>query len=167
MLLGAWQSIMGITLFGDRFLAVMMSLPAIPLTFAVAKRWSGSVRLALIAAGLMTWFPLLVYYSAVIRMYALAPSFVFLATWAALRLLDPFTRPRLGPLVAFVVGATGAMLTLYHAAWALVALGLYLLIVAILRDGRKFASSLSAFRCGSGPGHWWPMRPGRSLRSRN
>ena len=150
MLLGAWQSIMGITLFGDRFLAVMMSLPAIPLTFAVAKRWSGSVRLALIAAGLMTWFPLLVYYSAVIRMYALAPSFVFLATWAALRLLDLPTRPRLGPLVAFVVGATGAMLTLYHAAWALVALGLYLLIVAILRDGRKFTSSLSAFAVGVG-----------------
>lgn len=150
MLLGAWQSIMGISLFGDRFLAVLMSLPAIPLAFAVARRWSGSVRLALIAAGLMTWFPLLVYYGAVIRMYALAPTFVFLATWAALRLLDSRARSRVGSLAAFVVGATGAMLTLYHAAWALVALGLYLLLVAILRDGRRFFASLSALAVGVG-----------------
>ncbi|HEY3343048.1 MAG TPA: glycosyltransferase family 39 protein, partial [Anaerolineae bacterium] len=150
MLLGAWQSSTGITLFGDRFLAVMMSMPAIPLTYAAAKRWSGSVRLGLIATGLMAWLPLAVYYSAVIRMYALAPAFVILATWAALRLLDSPAHSRVWPMVAFVVGATGAMLTLYHAVWALTALGLYILIVAGLRGSRKFISTLSWLAIGVG-----------------
>jgi hypothetical protein len=136
MLLGVWQSLLGVNLFADRALMVMMSLPAIPLTYAVARRWSGSTRVGLVAVALMAWLPLAVYYSAVIRMYALAPSFVLLATWAALRLMD--VRPAAGMPVkmtsyawlvaAFVIGATGAMLTLYHTAWALMALGVYVIV---------------------------------------
>ena len=150
MLLGTWQQIVGVNLFGDRALAVMMSLPVIPLTFVVARRWSGSARLGMIAAVLMAWLPLSVYYSAVIRMYALAPSFVLLATWAALRLTDSPTRNALGLSFAFVIGAAGAMLTLYHAAWALIALGLYILIVALLRWRKRLMSILRVLGVGTG-----------------
>ena len=150
MLLGAWQALLGINLFADRYLAVMMSLPAIPFMYVAAKRWSDSLRTGLIAAALMSWFPLVVYYSAVIRMYALAPSFVLLAIWAALRLLDAPAHRRWALWLAFVVGATGAMLTLYHAAWALAALGVYLLMVAAVRYGKRCISSLSGLAVGVG-----------------
>jgi 4-amino-4-deoxy-L-arabinose transferase-like glycosyltransferase len=169
MLLGLWQSVTGIGLFGARYLAVLMSLPAVPLTYAVARVWCAGLpamrarHSALIAAGLMAWLPLAVYYSAVIRMYALAPTFVLLATWGALRLAgraqstehraqtadggsqkseignqmhDRTLRawhltPGTWHLVAFVAGASGAMLTLYHAVWALGALGVYAFGVAL------------------------------------
>jgi hypothetical protein len=141
LLLGAWQSIAGVSLFGDRFLAVMMSLPAVPLAFVAARRWSGSLRLGLIATGLIAWLPLLVYYSAVIRMYALVPSFVLLAVWGGLRLLDQ-PRVPVGGLFAFVVGAAGAMYTLYHAVWVLAGLAVYVLVVALLRNGKRFLFTL-------------------------
>jgi hypothetical protein len=41
------------------------------------------------------------------------------------------------PVAAFVLGATGAMLTLYHAAWALVAIAVYAFVIALrTRRGR-------------------------------
>ena len=137
LLLGLWQDIFGVNLMGARYLSVLMSLPAIPLAYAATCAWLHSRRAGLIAAALTAWLPLLVYYSAVIRMYALAPSFVLLATWAALRLAAtrfPESlrfRESMAPLVAFIVGAAGAMLTLYHAAWAMAALGVYATLAAL------------------------------------
>jgi hypothetical protein len=139
MLLGLWQRIAGVNLFADRYLSVLMSLPAIPLAFAAAKAWGAersprASRMALIAAALMAWLPLGVYYSAVIRMYALAPTFVLLATWAGLRLLShpgAGARQNRWLIIAFVIGAAGAMYTLYHAVWALAALGVYLALLLL------------------------------------
>jgi hypothetical protein len=136
MLLGLWQGIVGVNLFAARYLAVLMSLPVIPLTYAVARAWAGGrverrTRLALIAAALAAWLPLLVYYGAVIRMYALAPTFTLLAMWAALRLVKTPAAPSPSLMLAFVIGAAGAMLTLYHSAWALAALGLYTALLAV------------------------------------
>jgi 4-amino-4-deoxy-L-arabinose transferase-like glycosyltransferase len=152
MLLGAWEHLVGVNLFASRYLAVLMSLPAVPLAYAAARAWGGrhfrrSTRLAFIAAALMAWLPLAVYYSGVIRMYALAPTFTLLATWAAMRLAEPFEdgrgRSRRWLLTtAFVMGATGAMLTLYHAVWALVALGLYALVVALFTRKGAFIARL-------------------------
>jgi 4-amino-4-deoxy-L-arabinose transferase-like glycosyltransferase len=144
LVLGLWQQLVGVNLFADRYLAVLTSLPTIPLTFAVARVWTrgagrcfdGSTRLALIAAALMAWLPLAVYYSAVIRMYALAPTFLLLCAWAALQMSHDVPRERrrrIGVIIAFVVGAAGAMYTLYHAAWALLALGLYVLGASVLQ----------------------------------
>ncbi|MCL4507457.1 MAG: hypothetical protein M1434_13715 [Chloroflexi bacterium] len=149
MLLGAWQQLIGVNLFADRYLAVLMSLPVAPLVYAVAVAWNPDrsarpARLAFIAAICMAWLPLAVYYSAVVRMYALAPTFVLLATWAGLRLISVQRRHNTtGLSTVFVVGASGAMLTLYHAAWALIALGLYGFILA-LRRRRLRALSLAA-----------------------
>ncbi|MCL5998571.1 MAG: hypothetical protein M1546_21320 [Chloroflexi bacterium] len=149
MLLGAWQNLVGVNLFASRYLAVLLSLPVIPLMYVVANVWARDIRrgneasamrsphaarLALIAAALVAWMPLLVYYSAVIRMYALAPTFVLLATWAALRLVKG--RATWAVVLAFVLGATGAMLTLYHAAWSLAGLGVYAAALAVFAATR-------------------------------
>lgn len=139
LLLGAWQSTIGVGVFTARYLAVLVSVPAIPLAYAVARTWHANKRaqnwrLALLAAALMAWLPLGVYYGAVIRMYALAPSLVLLATWAGLRMASGHvgTHPR-RVTIAFVIGTAGAMLTLYHAVWALAALGFYLLLMTLAR----------------------------------
>jgi mannosyltransferase len=140
MLLGGWQSLVGVNLFAARFMAVLVSLPAVPLAYVVARRWghgshARNTRLALLSAVLMAWVPLGVYYSAVIRMYALAPTFVLLAIWAGLRLAAPDMRETRGgtiwAIIAFVVGAAGAMLTLYHAVWALAAFGVYAFVMVL------------------------------------
>lgn len=142
VLLSLWQSLLGVNLFTARLLSVFIALPAIPLGYITAQAWARSNRVAILAAALMAALPLLVYYSAVVRMYALAPTFILLATYAALR-LSQSPRPRslalreagggAAHIVRFIIGATGAMLTLYHAAWALAALGVYLLLMAALR----------------------------------
>lgn len=132
LLLGLWQMVVGHDLFAARFLSVLMSTAAIPLVFAVAKAWAGSSRLAVVAAFLMAWLPLGVYYGAVVRMYALTPAFVLLAAYAALRLETGEWRLGTRSISLFVIGAAGAMYTLYHAVWALVAIALYVLINALI-----------------------------------
>ena len=133
--LGAWQAIVGQNLFALRFLGVLASLLCVPLAYIVAIAWTGRRgALPLLAAGAMAWLPLAVYYSAVARMYAVAPAFLLLAAWGALSSTNRTDNrgdiPRPGVRrdgVAFVLGALGAMLTLYHAVWPLAALGVYAL----------------------------------------
>ncbi len=148
LLLGGWQEAFGVSLAGARYLSVLMSLPAIPLAYGTGRVLLNSPRAGVFAAALTAWLPLLVYYGAVIRMYALAPSFVLLATWAALRLAvsgRQITRARPNPVLAFVVGAAGAMLTLYHAAWALAALGICATWIALRgRTAERGAQSVWA-----------------------
>lgn len=132
LLLGAWQQLLGANIFAARYLSLLFSITAIPLTFAAAKAWSGSRRVGLMAAALMAWLPLAQYYGGVARMYALAPSFVMLAVYGGLRL----RARRAGapnPRLALVLGAGLAMLTLYHAVWALLGLGVYVIVSAALR----------------------------------
>ncbi|HEY3291132.1 MAG TPA: glycosyltransferase family 39 protein, partial [Anaerolineae bacterium] len=139
LLLSAWQSVIGVGLFTARYLSVLVSVPAIPLAYAVTRAWfnkagSDSWRLALLAAAFMAWLPLGVYYSAVIRMYALAPTLVLLAAWAGLRLASGRASRAPGWIItAFVIGAAGTMLTLYHAIWTLAALAAYL-ILSVFRN---------------------------------
>ncbi len=122
-LLGAWQALTGVTPFAARWLSVLASGLSVPLTYSVGRAWSGKYSVALMAALLQACLPLAVYYGAVTRMYALAPTFVLLALWGGLRLA------RGAPAVAaFAFGASAAMWTLYHAAWALAGMGIWLLI---------------------------------------
>lgn len=145
LLLGAWQQMLGHDLFAARFLSVLVSTLAIPLIFVAAKAWAGSTRLAVFATFLMAWLPLGVYYGAVVRMYALAPAFVLLAAYGALKLQSARDKVQGASLTAlgtqhsalmFVIGAAGAMYTLYHAVWALAAIALYVLIGALIRRQR-------------------------------
>ena len=132
--LSAWQRATGHELFAARYLSVSLSTTAIPLAYIAARAWSRSQRTAILAALFMAWMPLAVYYGAVVRMYALAPSFVLLAAYGACRRLavgeqgsEGGVISRLQPTVIFTVGAVGAMLTLYHAVWALAAVAIYAL----------------------------------------
>ncbi len=150
LLLGVWQSVFGVSLLGARYLSVLMSLPAIPLAYVTGRVLLKSPRAGIFAAALTAWLPLLVYYGAVIRMYALAPSFVLLATWAAWRLATDSrlaTHVQRKHVLAFVLGAAGAMLTLYHAAWALAALGICATLMALRpRGGMEVRSAWARVR---------------------
>lgn len=117
--LKVWLWLGGTDVFVARYFSVLLGTLAIPLTYAAARAWLGERRGALWAAVVMAWLPLAVYYSAVVRMYALALSLVALATYAAGRLAQGSRA-----VLMLGVGAGGAMLTLYHAGWALAALGL-------------------------------------------
>ncbi len=144
LLLGAWLRGLGqADLFAARYLSVCLSVLAIPLAHHVAQRWGGDRALALMAAFCMAWLPLAVYYGAVVRMYAAVPAWVLLTLYGALGLRrDRATR---GDWLALVLGATGAMYTLYHAAWALAALGAWSLAWLVRRrDRRAWARWLSA-----------------------
>ncbi len=129
LLFGLWQWLAGQTPFAARWFSVLVSTAAIPLGYACARHLLGTPRASAFATGLLAWLPLGVYYSAVTRMYALAPTFVLLALYGGLRLTAHVPQRRARML--FVIGAAGAMYTLYHAAWALVALGIWLLIRAM------------------------------------
>jgi hypothetical protein len=122
MALGLWQTLAGASPFATRWLSVLTATSAIPLIFCAARALSGSRQTALLAMLLMSWLPLAVYYGGVTRMYAFVASFIALALYGGLRI------ERRRGVIAFLAGACGAMLTLYHAAWALIALGLWLLI---------------------------------------
>jgi len=115
LLLGLWQTGAGLSPFAVRMFSVAASAVAVPLCFAAGSAWGGR-RGGLFAALAFAWLPLAVYYGAVTRMYALAPSFLAVALWG-IRRIDG----RAG-MLALAVGAAGAMYTLYHAAWALTAI---------------------------------------------
>jgi hypothetical protein len=147
LLLHLWQTGAGLSPFAVRHFSVLASAAAVPLCYVTAMAWTGNRRLALYAAGLLAWLPLAVYYGAVARMYALAPSIILLAMWGALRLNQPSAslkllpqprRPARGPLLALALGCASAMYTFYHALWALAALALWcaLQLLARLASGQ-------------------------------
>jgi len=155
LVLGVWQNLFGVNLFGARYLSIMLSLPAIPLAYVVAKRWATVNGQWLMVNGqspipnpqspkkfsifhfpfsifLMAWLPLAVYYSGVVRMYALVPTLMLLAMYFGLGLAQRRRwswRNGLG----FALSAAALMLTLYHAVWALLGLAVY----ALLQRGRR------------------------------
>jgi hypothetical protein len=131
LLLALWQRVVGVNLFSARYLSVLMSLPCVPLIYVVARAWLRRRNVATLSALLMAWLPLAVYYGAVVRMYALAPSFVLLAAYGALK-------PR---RIWFVIGALGAMLTLYHSVWALAAIFVYAFVRASVFGRRSLVVS--------------------------
>ncbi|MCS6773611.1 MAG: glycosyltransferase family 39 protein [Thermoflexales bacterium] len=141
LLLKGWLWLGGVDLFAARYLSVVLGTLAIPLTYVAARVWLNESRGAVWAALVMAWLPLAVYYSAVVRMYALALPLVALATYTAGRLMQHRRAE-----IALGASAAGAMLTLYHAGWALAALGLTTLGRALLqRDGqalRQLASGV-------------------------
>ncbi len=148
--LSAWQRVTGHELFAARYLSVLLSTTAIPLAYVAARAWSRSQRTAVLAAFFMAWMPLAVYYGAVVRMYALAPSFVLLAAYGACRRLaigewrsESGAIPRLQPTVLFAVGTAGAMLTLYHAVWALAAIAIYAMGCAGTQRDRRITRDIA------------------------
>ncbi|MCS7055358.1 MAG: glycosyltransferase family 39 protein [Thermoflexales bacterium] len=156
LLLSAWQRATGHDLFAARYLSALLSATAIPLTYVTVCAWARARRAAVLAAFFMAWMPLAVYYGGVVRMYALAPSLVLLATYGACRELGISgsaggAGSRHRSFTAWVIGMAGAMLTLYHAFWSLVAIAIDAIgRVAFARDrraARRIALAIGLAAC--------------------
>lgn len=132
-----WLALGGAEVFVARYSSVWAGVLGVPLAFVVVRRWLGASRPALFAAAAMALLPLAVYYGAVVRMYALVPAWVLLALYGALR-----ARSAGWAAWLFAGGALGAMLTLYHAGWALAGMALVLLTRALLARDRVWMGRL-------------------------
>ncbi|MDW8054522.1 MAG: glycosyltransferase family 39 protein [Anaerolineae bacterium] len=144
LLLKIWLALGGVDVFVARYSSVLGSTLSVPLAFVVARCWLSSRRVALLGAAAVAALPLAVYYGAVVRMYAFVPTWVLLAMYGALR-----ARFAQSGVWLLALGALGAVLTLYHAAWALLGLALALgMQAALSRDWvwlrRMFAGSVLA-----------------------
>lgn len=120
-----WQSLVGVSAFAARYLAVLAGVLTVPLTYVAATAWTSDRRVASIAAFCNAALPLLVYYGQVNRMYAWTPLGVLLAAWALLRATERRTW-------AWAIGAgiatALALYLLYYTIWPLLALYLYVLL---------------------------------------
>ncbi|MDW8068111.1 MAG: glycosyltransferase family 39 protein [Anaerolineae bacterium] len=125
LLYKGWQSLVGVTPFAVRYLAVLAGVLTIPLTYVATMAWASDRRVAVAAALCNAALPLLIYYGQVNRMYAWTPVGVLLATWALLRATEKRT-------LAWAVGAgiatAFALYFLYYTVWPLLALYLYVLL---------------------------------------
>lgn len=139
ILLKFWL-VLGKGAWGIRYLSVLLGVLAVPLAYIVAKSWSGKRRVALLSAGFAAFWPLLVYYGQVARMYALAAIPVLAAAWFLLRReACPDWRNDLG----LVLSASAALYTLYHTAWALLGLWAYVALTRSRSLPRLIGSGLA------------------------
>ncbi len=139
-LLKLWL-VAGKSAWAVRFLSVLLGVLAVPLTYGVARAWAGRGRTAILAAGFAAFWPLLVYYGQVARMYALAALAVLVAAWFMLRDDEHRTwRDDLG----LVLSAALALYAFYNTAWPLAALWLYAAIVRPRRIPRLFLLGLAS-----------------------
>ena len=138
LLLKPWLAL-GRNVFLVRSFPVLVSLLAVPLTFQVARRWMGQRPLAWLAAGLAAVVPALVYYAQVTRMYPLVVVWLLLAVWALLVWLDVGEKRA---LLGLVLAGLAALYTLYYAAFALVGLYAYGMLVSRRRRWSLLAAGV-------------------------
>lgn len=139
-LLKLWL-VAGKSAWNIRYLSVFLGVLLVPLSYKVAKEWSGRERVALLAAGFAVFWPLLVYYGQVTRMYALAALAVLAVAWFALR---ASSQPSRGNDLGLVLSSLAALYTLYHTIWAVAGLWLYAAILRPRRIPRLIAAGLIA-----------------------
>ncbi len=137
-LIRPWEAPLAFTM---RLLSAGLGLVLIPLLWSLGRRlWNETA--GLLAALVAAVSPLMVYYGQEARMYALLVTLVSLAALAVVRLAEPAGRERRW-LAVYVLAALAALYTHYFAGFALLALGLYWLVVW-WRSGRA-ARRLRAF----------------------
>lgn len=131
-----------------RLPSVAAGVLAVPMTYAVARRWSRDAAVPLAAAALMVVWPLHVYYSQVARMYALLVVPILAAAWCALRWEEqPTVVAALGLAAASLVG----LWISYYAVFPLAAVWLY---AAACHPRRVGALAASAALVGLGYAPW-------------
>ncbi len=123
-----------------RYLSLLMGTLAVPLAYQVARRWSENIRTGLLSAGFVTFWPLLVYYGQVTRMYALSAVAVLAAAWF---MLEGERKPSWRSDLGLVASAGIALYTLYPTAWTLAGLWAYAAISQPRRIPRLLALGLS------------------------
>jgi hypothetical protein len=121
-----------------RYPSVLFGTLAVPVAYQVGRLWDRSPRTGVLAALLCAWFPLLVYYGQVARMYPLATLFVMLAAWALLAGTGARGATALA-LCTFLAASTQ-----YYTAWPLAALYVYGALVNPRRIGTLVAAGAGA-----------------------
>ncbi len=124
VLLRPWLAVGSAHEIWMRLFSVVSGTLAIPLAAAAtAAWWRGTGRLAawagLFAAGYVAIAPALVYYSGVVRMYALTTPLLLVAAWGLARLAR--TSAKWG-LLATVLGISASLYTFYYAGLAVTGL---------------------------------------------
>lgn len=157
-LLKLWL-ITGKTAWGMRFFSVLLSTLAVPLGYQVARAWSGRERVALLGAGAVAVWPLLVYYGQVARMYALSELAVLAAAWFLLRRERAASRWN---DLGFVLSAAMALYALYYTAFVLAGIWLYAWAAGARRPRRLIWLGVAAAAC-YGP---WLLLAWPTIRSR-
>ena len=146
-LLKVWLSL-GKTEFLTRFLSVLFGALTVPLAYAVGTAWLsppfvppkvGGERggVGLLAALCTAVAPSLIYYAQVSRMFAACVTFLLLATYGLLKMLDGGRKRH---SLLFILGATASLYTFYYAALILAALLIYALITVPRRARATLAS---------------------------
>jgi hypothetical protein len=159
----------GRSTWGLRFLSVIPGVLAVPLMYHAARAWLAngaacalrnsafpksrvSSLVPLLAAAFACFWPLLVYYGQVARMYSWSALWVLGAAWCALAgsssevgagqdaesLRRHARRQAAIQDVGLVLCSAASLYTLYHTAWAIAGLWLYALIVQPRRFRRLF-----------------------------
>lgn len=137
--LALWGRLAGWSEWSLRYLSAWCGLLAVPLMTVLALRFRPRATVALIAALLAGFHPLLIYYSQEARMYAMLTALALLAGYLLIRHAQT-RRPVL--LSAYVIAAVAAVYTHYFAFFLLLALAL-----AYLLDRSIFAAGED--------GTWW------------
>jgi 4-amino-4-deoxy-L-arabinose transferase-like glycosyltransferase len=123
-LLHLWTRLVGPGPVSLRLLSVVFGVLAIPVIYMVALRILGSRRAAAIAALLLAFNPLHIYYSQEVRMYGLVALLSAGILWAAWEVLRGDWRPR-GPQFAYVALVNLALYTQYYAVFLPIGMTLY------------------------------------------
>ncbi|HHX45384.1 MAG TPA: hypothetical protein GX714_15550 [Chloroflexi bacterium] len=105
-----------------RLPSVIAGVAAVPLTYAVGRRWSQDTAMAIAAATLMVFWPLHVYYSQVTRMYALVVLPILGAAWFALSWEE---RPTIANALGLALTSLAGLWISYYAVFPLAAVWLY------------------------------------------
>lgn len=131
----------GITGWGIRLFSALMGVLAIPVAYRAAREWATPwlgehpMRLGILAAGYAAFWPLLVYYGQVARMYSLSALGVLLTAWCLFRNLRT---PSWGLEIALILSTSMSLYTLYHTVWVIAGLWAYGLIIVPHRWKRLF-----------------------------
>ncbi len=85
--LAAWFALVGVSTWSGKTLSLLMALPAVPLTWALGRRWLGP-RAALAAAAFTALSPAYLWYTQEVRHYTMVVTLGLIGVYAAVRAWD-------------------------------------------------------------------------------
>jgi mannosyltransferase len=121
-LTAGWGRLAGWSEWSLRWPSAFFGVLTVPLLAVLARRLSGSGRVAAVAALLATLHPMLLYYSQEARMYTLLTALGIVMVYWGVQLAGPAWRPI--ELFGYLLAATAALYTHYFAFFLLAALAL-------------------------------------------
>lgn len=139
-----WQQLVGINVFGLRFLSVLWGVVAIVFVFLIARRWFGR------ASAWSTLFfvilsPLFIRYSEAMRMYTMALAIVAAATYLLILLSDTQTRRRKLLWGIYAVLVSAGMWTNYFTAFIWLAHLGWVASGPLLQKSKKLGANTKEF----------------------